>query len=278
MMAAALMASVAVPMGGGADSATVVAIPGRFYAPQQTSVLVGQAVTWRNDDTADHTVTSSDAGFDSRRVGHGSTFAFTFDRPGSYEYHCTLHRYMRGTVHVDTLALHAPATPVIIGETASLRGEAPAGAAEVTLERQAAGGSFEPTATTSADAAGRFAFTVTADAPARYRARSGALLSGEARLDVAPRLTLTTRRSGRLVLARVGAAPAQAGARVVLERYVTERYGWLRLRAATLDARSTAVFTVRPAGSIRLRARLARPAGGYAPAVSQPATGAAAHH
>jgi hypothetical protein len=74
------------------------------------------------------------------------------------------------------------------------------------------------------------------------------------------------------------ATPAQARARVVLERYVAERYGWVRLRAATLDARSSATWTLRAAAKIQLRARLAKPVGGYATAVSRSAAAAAAHH
>jgi plastocyanin len=277
MIATAAAVLAAMPMAGGGD-APLVAIPGRFYAPQQTSVLVGQAVTWRNDDTADHTVTSPDAGFDSGRVGHGSTYSFTFERPGSYEFHCTLHRYMRGTVNVDTLALHAPGAPTTVGGVAVLDGVAPAGTGEVTLERQAPGGGFTVAATTPADAGGRFAFSVGADGPARYRARAGDLLSGEARLDVAPRLSLTARRTGGRVLAGALASPTQAGARIVLERYVAERYGWVRLRVATLDARSSASWTLRAAARLQLRARLATPVGGYAAAVSRPAAAAAAHH
>ena len=263
-MIAALMAAAA--MGGG--DAPAVAIPGRFYAPQRVSVLAGQTVTWRNDDSVDHTVTSSDAGFDSGRVGHGATFSFAFETPGVYEYNCTIHRYMRGTIEVSTLALGVPAKVPTVGGEAMLDGLAPAGTGEVTLERKLADGSFEAVGTATPDPAGHFSFTVTADAPARYRARSGELASSEARLDVAPRLTLTARRAGRRIRAQVNVSPAQSRGRVVLERFVLERYGWVRLRAATLTGASTASFTVGPSRRISLRARLAKPVGGYAPGVS----------
>jgi plastocyanin len=275
MIAAALATLAAMPMGGSAD-APVVAIPGRFYAPQRTTVLVGQEVTWRNDDAVDHTVTSPDAGFDSGRVGQGSTFSFAFRQPGTYEYHCTIHRYMRGTIEVDTLALAAPAEPTAVGGMAMLTGLAPAGTGEVTLERQAPGAGFAPAATVAPDGGGHFHFEVAADGPARFRARAGELLSGEARLDVAPKLTLHARRAGRRVVAHVSASPAQGRGRVVLERYVPERYGWVRLRAATLDARSSASWTLRARAKIQLRARLATAVGGYATAVSPPASAAAA--
>lgn len=264
MIAAVMAAAMAMP--GAAAGEPVVAVPGRFYAPQQLNVLAGQTVTWRNDDTSDHTVTSPDAGFDSGRIGHGGTFSFTFATPGVYEYACTIHRYMKGTVEVDTLGLQTPA-PVTAGGMAMFVGAAPPGTGTVTLERL---GSAAPAGTAQPDASGRFTFTVMADAPARFRATAGSLSSGEARLDVAPRLSLTARRvRGRRVSARVSAAPAQPRARVVLERYVAERYGWVRMRAATLSARSDASWTVGPVRRrISLRVRLAKPVGGFAPGVS----------
>src|SRR5439155_3875537 len=129
MIGMALAAMAAASMGG---EGTTVAIPGRFYAPQYVTVLVGQPVAWRNDDATEHTVTSPDAGFDSGRVGTGATFSFTFDQPGVYAYHCTIHRYMKGTVEVDTLALHPPPAPTPVGDPATLDGLAPAGTGEVT--------------------------------------------------------------------------------------------------------------------------------------------------
>jgi len=264
--AIAVMAAMAMP---GAADGPLVAVPGRFYAPQQLNVLAGQTVTWRNDDTSDHTVTSPDAGFDSGRIGHGGTFSFTFEQPGVYEYACTIHRYMKGTVEVDTLGLQTPA-PVTAGAMAMFHGAAPAGTAAVTLVRLLPGGATAPAGSAVPDAAGAFAFTVPADAPARFRAEAGSLRSGEARLDVAPRLTLTARRvRGRRVSAHVVATPAQPRARVVLERYVAERYGWVRLKTGTLSAASSASFGVGPVRrGISLRARLARPVGGYAAGVS----------
>src|SRR3954466_10040 len=135
------MAAAMAMRGGGAPGPTV-AVPGRFYAPQQLNVLAGQTVTWRNDDTSDHTVTSPDAGFDSGRIGHGGTFSFTFDQPGVYEYACTIHRYMKGTVEVDTLGLETPA-PVVAGAMAMFHGAAPPGPGAVTLLRLAPAGAAQ---------------------------------------------------------------------------------------------------------------------------------------
>ena len=83
------------------------------YSPNPVVVKIGQNVVWTNDDTAFHTVTSGligkpDAGkeFDSGLAGpnalisKGKTFKHTFDTAGEYQYYCTLHPAMVGTVIV----------------------------------------------------------------------------------------------------------------------------------------------------------------------------------
>lgn len=70
------------------------------YEPNTIEVPVGTAVTWTNDDTLIHTVTSDDGLFDSNSIDGEGTFSHTFDTPGTYPYSCMLHAGMRGTVVV----------------------------------------------------------------------------------------------------------------------------------------------------------------------------------
>ena len=88
------------------------AVPGceetlECYLPYDVTVNVGQTVTWNNDDSAAHTVTSGsvDAGltgiFDSGLFMSGSTFEFTFDESGKYDYFCMVHPWMTGIVNVN---------------------------------------------------------------------------------------------------------------------------------------------------------------------------------
>jgi len=75
------------------------------YSPYEVSVAVGATVTWSNDDTAVHTVTSGkkvihDGLFDSSIFMSGTTFEFTFDDTGDYDYFCMVHPWMTGIVHV----------------------------------------------------------------------------------------------------------------------------------------------------------------------------------
>jgi len=94
--------SVSMPSGAGTGPS---AAPG--YAPENLTVIIGvnNTVTWTNNDTVSHTVTSLTvpAGatkFDSGIMSAGATFTQTFTVPGTYEYHCSLHSWMTGSVTV----------------------------------------------------------------------------------------------------------------------------------------------------------------------------------
>ncbi|HEX5891362.1 MAG TPA: plastocyanin/azurin family copper-binding protein [Nitrososphaeraceae archaeon] len=77
-----------------------------FYDPASAKVKTSTTITWTNDDTLPHTVTSGNADtgpsgeFDSGIVMGGSSFSHTFDKAGSFDYFCSLHPYMTGQVIV----------------------------------------------------------------------------------------------------------------------------------------------------------------------------------
>ena len=83
-----------------AKKQNAVSISGFAYQPAQITVKAGQAVTWTNDDPADHTVTHEGGDFASETLGQGARFRMVFDRPGTYRYVCALHPEMKGTVVV----------------------------------------------------------------------------------------------------------------------------------------------------------------------------------
>jgi YVTN family beta-propeller protein len=84
------------------------AIPGQaaisiasfVFAPGAVTIEVGQTVAWMNRDTVPHTVTSDDGKWDSGTLQPGATFSHTFDQPGTYAYHCSIHPFMQATVIV----------------------------------------------------------------------------------------------------------------------------------------------------------------------------------
>jgi plastocyanin len=77
------------------------------YIPAEVTIKVGEKVTWSNDDSAAHTVTSGlasegpDGKFDSSLFMAGKTFEHTFDSTGEYPYFCMVHPWMTGKVTVN---------------------------------------------------------------------------------------------------------------------------------------------------------------------------------
>jgi plastocyanin len=71
------------------------------FSPKDTTVKVGDKVTWTNDDSTDHNVTAqSGADFKSKDFGNGGTFSFTPDKAGTIKYVCTIHPGMTATLTV----------------------------------------------------------------------------------------------------------------------------------------------------------------------------------
>ena len=98
-------ASVSIPAG--------TSVPGceetnECYIPAEVTVDAGGEVTWSNDDTAAHTVTSGDpadadsvgALFDSGLLLAGTTYSWKFEEVGTVDYFCIVHPWMKGVVVV----------------------------------------------------------------------------------------------------------------------------------------------------------------------------------
>ncbi len=64
------------------------------------AVPAGTTVTWINRDEEPHTVAASDGSFHSPGMGTGAVFTHTFSAAGTFDYVCSIHPMMRGTVVV----------------------------------------------------------------------------------------------------------------------------------------------------------------------------------
>jgi plastocyanin len=88
--------------GGGGGGGTEVSMEGIQFNPAEVTVSAGDTVTWVNNDSVDHDVTADS--FSSGEPGgmaSGDTFEHTFDEAGTFEYVCTVHPGMDGTVVVE---------------------------------------------------------------------------------------------------------------------------------------------------------------------------------
>ena len=212
------------------------------FAPAQLDALPGDTVQWSNPSVRAHTVTADDGSFDSGALPTGSRFTHAFDAPGIYTYHCTIHRGMLGEVDVRRLTLDPPsAGPVPTGQRVTFSGRTADGSAAVNVQQVSPGG-YRTVASGKPGPDGRWSTTVTAASTADYRASSGADASETRRLLVMDRRAIV--RVTRQGVA-VTVTPADAGASVVLQLYLRERFGWWPVQRARLDYLSRAEFRVR---------------------------------
>jgi plastocyanin len=90
--------------GSGCDdsgaAAVVTATGTPAFVPNAVTIQAGQAVCWRNDGAAAHTVTSDDGTTFAVPLGTRTRYEHTFATAGSYPYSCEIHPGMTGTVTV----------------------------------------------------------------------------------------------------------------------------------------------------------------------------------
>jgi len=106
LLGAAVAAAISISLRAGtaaaADPAPAnIEIDNFTFAPQRLIVKAGTTVTWRNRDDIPHAVASSARAFKSKALDTDDTYAFTLTTPGTYEYFCSLHPQMTGTIVVE---------------------------------------------------------------------------------------------------------------------------------------------------------------------------------
>lgn len=264
VVAAGVLVTAVLAASGSAATTAEVTMPGRFYAPADLDVLVGTTVTWQNTDRSTHTVTEDDDAFDSGHIPPGDSFSLTFAKSGTFRFHCTIHRFMRGELSVFEVVLRGPAEPLPAGRRARLAGVAPAGAATVELVRLAPGPRVVVGRATPGED-GTFAFLVRAPEPRSYRVSAGSAASPVVRVRVAPRVTVARRSSGVAVLA----APSRGGSRVLLQRYDRELFAFVTVARGRLDATSRATISYSPREPQHVRAVVVG-RGGWSDGASRP--------
>ncbi len=78
-----------------------VAIQGSKFSQQNLKIKLGTKVTWTNMDQALHNVKSSDRTLDSPDLFKGDSWSFTFTTKGTYNYICSKHSSMKGSITVE---------------------------------------------------------------------------------------------------------------------------------------------------------------------------------
>jgi amicyanin len=101
--AAAMLAGTVLP--GRADEAPhAVTIDNFTFNPQRLTVKAGTTVTWTNKDDIPHALASASTPLRSKALDTDDSYSFTFATPGTYQYFCSLHPHMTGTIVVEAAA------------------------------------------------------------------------------------------------------------------------------------------------------------------------------
>ena len=291
--AAVILSALAVPAGASAATITVL-IPSTQFDPFRATAVAGDVVRWHNTSPERHVALARDRTFSSGYIEPGGEFrSAPFERPGSYDYYCTLHPDMTGELDVFAAVMSAPDAEVGPGAAVELTGRVRAGTASVVIER-VRDSAAEPVANVTPAADGTFTATVTPTETSSYRATVASGSSPAVEIRVAagatpapapspapagsptpvptqpvaaqppavkpatqrPRLAVKVTRSRRQVRMRVTVTAVQPADHVaVLEIYSKERFRWRAARRSRVNASGVSHLRVR-AGA-RRRARIA---------------------
>lgn len=73
------------------------------FNPSTLNIKTGTKVTWINNDTVAHTITSDSSNLlHSPLLSPGQSFSFTFNTPGSENYHCSVHPMMTASINIQS--------------------------------------------------------------------------------------------------------------------------------------------------------------------------------
>ncbi len=83
-----------------ASTTHTVTIQSFAFSPSSVTIKKGDTVVWTNNDSVGHTVTGDNGGSASPTISPNGTYSFKFNTIGTFNYHCSIHPSMTGTVTV----------------------------------------------------------------------------------------------------------------------------------------------------------------------------------
>ncbi len=86
--------------GQATPAATDVKVDNFTFSPETLMVSPNSTVTWTNKDDVPHVIASTDGLFRSKGLDTDDHYSFTFTKPGTYKYYCSIHPKMTGTIVV----------------------------------------------------------------------------------------------------------------------------------------------------------------------------------
>jgi plastocyanin len=99
-LAAGMLATATGDRGASAATPLIVVIKDYQFSPATVTIAPGTTVTWINEDESPHTIMERGRSFRSAALDTNDRFSHTFMQPGEFDYYCTLHPMMVGTIVV----------------------------------------------------------------------------------------------------------------------------------------------------------------------------------
>lgn len=78
-----------------------VVIKGMKFTPADLVINAGDTVMWINEDSTRHSATDLNGAFDTGLLSKGASASLTFGGAGTFNYRCTPHGSMRGTITIN---------------------------------------------------------------------------------------------------------------------------------------------------------------------------------
>lgn len=82
-------------------SENTVTIQNFAFSPANLTVKKGTKVTFINKDSIGHSATADDKSFDTGVLEQNESKEVSFDKPGTYTYHCSVHPNMKAVITVE---------------------------------------------------------------------------------------------------------------------------------------------------------------------------------
>jgi plastocyanin len=96
----ALLGGPIVPLVAWSDEGSRIGIDNFKFSPTPLTIDKGTEITWTNHDDIPHSIVMTALGVHSKAMDTDATFAYRFDKTGTFFYVCGLHPFMQGKVVV----------------------------------------------------------------------------------------------------------------------------------------------------------------------------------
>lgn len=227
---------------------TEVRITSKGFSPSAVSLAFGDTITWRNADRVDHQIVADDGAFASSILKPGATYSFTFKTAGRFPYHDALKPSFKGRVDVKgpppSLTLGVLQPIVIYGQPVTLTGTVSNGKAgeTVTVMAQPYGqAAFSQLAIVQTSAGGGWSYQTTPSLLTMYEAQWRSAKSGQAGVQVKPKITFTP--LAKRFATKVSGGKSFAGGYVYLQRR-SSLGQWVSVQKLILGSLSGRIFAL----------------------------------